>query len=157
MANHEDRQFPAKYEPGREKNGHFAKGNKLSVGVKSGPTILKKLNTLRELWYDATSVDDMLEVKAELMKIIKTCPEWDVKLKAIVYYTDRQLGKPTEHVQVSQESTSTSLNLNLSPEQAATLTEAARILSGETIDVPALAEASVTPLSFQVEAVEVEA
>lgn len=50
------------------------------------------------MWLDAGALDEMAAVKDELVKMCLTCPQPDVKLKAIVYYLDRTLGKPTENM-----------------------------------------------------------
>jgi hypothetical protein len=122
--------FDAQYEPGRTADGKFAPGHQFSVG-RTNPAN-RKLNELRSLWYDASSVEDMMRVKEQLLELACTCPVPDVKLKAIVYYLDRQLGKPTERVEVdNQGSGNGNLNLNLTADQIQVLTTATQILSGK--------------------------
>ena len=96
-------------------NGRFAKGNKCAVGHNSKANL--RLNQLRELWYEANSLKDMMDVKNSLMDLIKNCPLFDVRLKAIQYYCDRQLGKPTERVEMDVQNETTTMNMNLTPEQ----------------------------------------
>lgn len=122
----------SRYSTDRDSNGKFVKGNSASKG--HGSEINKKLQMLRSLWYDANSVMDMVQVKQELLNLIKTCVIWDVKLKAIIYYLDRQLGRPTERVEMdvqSDESSHTVNNFNLSPDQIAVV---AKII--QQVDAP---------------------
>lgn len=86
----------AAYEAGRDKSGKFAPGNQMARNYAHPQN--RKLTSLRGLWYDAVSVDDMAKVRDELVKMALTCPVPDIKLKAIVYYLDRTLGKPSENV-----------------------------------------------------------
>lgn len=109
--------FPAKYEPGRNPNGQFAPGHQ--IGAKGrGFEVNKKLNQIREYWYQVNSTEDLERVKTELLRLINDCPNWDVKLKAIVYYMDRMLGKPVESVDMNVTGERGPLvNIDLSPDE----------------------------------------
>lgn len=137
-------QFPAKYEPGRDSTGKFAKGNQLAKGRTS--EVSRKLAGLRSLWYDVQSEEDMIRVKAELIKLCTDCPNPDVKLKAIVYYIDRMLGKPTERVEVENTGGGSPLvNINLSPEERAVAERIVRKMSQTDQDEPPTLEVEVRP------------
>ena len=129
----------AKYTPGRDALGHFLPGNQMAKGAKT--EIGKRLTELRNLWLDANSVEDMRLVKNELLKVVRECPIWDVKLRAIAYYLDRQLGRPTERVEMDVQSDPQSVqqvnNFNLSPEQLAIASDLVRQLTMPKVVVEA--------------------
>ena len=112
--------LPATYDPNRTADGKFVKGNKLRSGTQN--EVSKRFAELRSLWYDANSADDMRAVKAELIGLCKTCPVPDVKLKAIVYYLDRMMGRPKETVELDVTAHAKPMPLpDLTPEEVAVL------------------------------------
>lgn len=113
--------IPAAYEPGRQADGKFAKGNSISRGW-AGETA-KRFQQQRALWFDAISAEDMEAVKREILSIGLTCPVWDVKLKALVYFADRTWGKPTERVEIESENGVRQMvvDFDLSPEEVKVL------------------------------------
>ena len=121
---------PAVYDPNRLPNGQFVKGNSIRLGTPND--IAKRFQSLRALWFEATSVDDMKAVRAELVKLCLECPVPDVKFKAIVYFCDRMLGKPTERVEldVSQDAGPARLP-ELTPDEVVILQKVVRKTGGE--------------------------
>ena len=88
----------AVYDPNRMPDGKFVKGNTLRQGAVG--EVSKRFAQLRSMWFDTQSIDDMDTVKRELIQMCKSCPVPDVKLRAIIYYLDRTLGRPTERVEM---------------------------------------------------------
>lgn len=123
----EHAQFKAKYESGRKPTGQFERGHSFSKG--RNLEINKKLSSLRSMWYDCVTPEDLASVYDELLNMIRTCEVADVKLKAIVYYVDRCAGKPTENIQVDVNTESTALNLHLSADQLALASELSSVLN----------------------------
>lgn len=125
--------MPAAYDPNRLPNGHFVKGHKLRQGAVN--EVSKRFAELRSLWYDANSADDMRAVKAELIGMCRSCPVPDVKLRAIVYYLDRVMGRPTERVEMDVSSPAKPVPLpDLSPEEVAVLSKVIARTQDEVID-----------------------
>jgi hypothetical protein len=112
--------LPAKYDPARQPNGQFVKGNTVRTGWNMD--VSKRFKSLRAAWYDATTTQDMIDVAAELKALCLTCPSPDVKLKAIVYFLDRCLGKPVERIDVDVSSEQRPAPvLDLSPDEVKVL------------------------------------
>ena len=129
--------IPAVYDTNRAADGKFAKGNTVSAG--NATTVHKKLQSLRTMWYDANSLEDMAKVKDELVNLAMNCPIPDVKLRAIVYYLDRTLGKPQENLNldVSEGGKPAVLPL-LSPEELSVLERVVRrTAEPDVVDVEA--------------------
>ena len=127
----------AVYDPNRRPNGQFVPGNKLRQGTSND--VQKRYSELRTLWFSATSVTDMARVRDGLVEMCTTCPNPDVRLRAIIYFCDRMLGKPTERVEMDVSSQSKPMPLpDLSPEEVAVLS---KVISRSQDDV---IEADVT-------------
>lgn len=111
----------AVYDPNRLPNGQLRKGHTLRVGVVN--EVSRKFRELRTLWYEATSAEDMETVRQELVKMCTSCPNPDVRLKAIVYFCDRMLGKPTERVEMDVTAKDAAPLPDLSAEEVAVLSK----------------------------------
>ena len=106
--------IPAVYDPNRNSNGHFSKGNQLSRGSNE---ISKRFASVKSFWLDANSPECMLKVRDELIELCLQNECLEVKLKAIVYYFDRSLGKPSEKIELDARPTKQSPIVNLTPEE----------------------------------------
>lgn len=124
------------YDPNRLPNGQFVKGNKNKLGWNG--EVSKRFKDLRALWFDANSLEDMSAVKNELIKLCLTCPQPDVKLRAIVYYLDRTMGRPTERVEVAEGAPAAPI-VQLSAEELAIMEKLVQRTeeAGEEVIVPA--------------------
>lgn len=88
----------AKYDPNRLPNGQFASGHKIRQGTSN--EVSARFHELKALWYSAVTVEDMAAVRDELVKLCLSAKNEDVKLKAIVYFVDRMLGRVPDRVEV---------------------------------------------------------
>ena len=105
----------ARYDSDRNNNGHFTKGNSASGGLNVHS---QNFSNLRSLWYSATSVEDMTKVRDALLDLCLNCPSPEVKLKALIYFVDRLMGKPTERVELDcSPSASQSPIVELTPDE----------------------------------------
>lgn len=89
----------AKYDSNRATTGQFTKGNRATIAW-SGETALKFRNA-QAAWLDAVSPEDMRSVADELKWLCMQRDDLQTKQRAIVYFLDRQLGKPVERLDVS--------------------------------------------------------
>lgn len=121
------------YDPNRDpKTGHFRKGHTLGG---QNTEVARRFAELKSLWYDANSVSDMVEVKAELKKLCTSCPNPEVKLRAIIYYLDRTLGKPTERVEMDVATTPQPMPVvNLTAAEIAVLEKIVLKTEGDVFD-----------------------
>lgn len=129
MADNPD--LPAVYDPDRDPvTGHFRKGNSLSSTANTD--VARRFKQLRAMWFDAQAPGDMADVRAELKNLCLTCPVPEVRLRAIIYYLDRTLGKPTERVEldVSQDAGPARLP-ELTPDEVVILQKVVRKTGGE--------------------------
>lgn len=127
MSKHDE---SAAYVPGRDKNGKFLPGNQVRKGLGSPES--KSLASIRSLWYSMITEEDVMRVKEELFELARTAKSEDVKMRTLVYLSDRFLGKPTERVEMDMQGNTQGANINfnvLTVAEQDTLAQAAQIMA----------------------------